>query len=306
MEKKFTKKNKHTLVDCSINTELFNIIENKSELKKKYNFANNRKIILSLCGYNSYTKGSWQFEELEKQIDPSVLIVLVGSGFDKVSNKKNRIVNLGHINDKKKINELYNISDICFSLSREEGVPGIACESLSAGIPFIGFKNVGNLNRMILNGKNGFLIENFSTKEFAKKFQESFLPKFEIRKDFLERFEYKFYKGYKNIYENLNFKEKNSKKIYLESKTYKNFKQIVDDQVELNKKLDLNIISFSIYFMKNHNEGSKLILRYLLNKFRRNSFFLYFWRKILNNKMRYEFKKHLKKKYLFNNIVNFF
>ena len=196
---------------------------------------------------------------------------------------------------KKKINELYNISDICFSLSREEGVPGIACESLSAGIPFIGFKNVGNLNRMILNGKNGFLIENFSTKEFAKKFQESFLPKFEIRKDFLERFEYKFYKGYKNIYENLNFKEKNSKKIYLESKTYKNFKQIVDDQVELNKKLDLNIISFSIYFMKNHNEGSKLILRYLLNKFRRNSFFLYFWRKILNNKMRYEFKKHLKK-----------
>lgn len=293
--KKIYKKNKHTLVDCSINTELFNIIENKSELKKKYNFANNRKIILSLCGYNSYTKGSWQFEELEKQIDPSVLIVLVGSGFDKVSNKKNRIVNLGHINDKKKINELYNISDICFSLSREEGVPGIACESLSAGIPFIGFKNVGNLNRMILNGKNGFLIENFSTKEFAKKFQESFLPKFEIRKDFLERFEYKFYKGYKNIYENLNFKEKNSKKIYLESKTYKNFKQIVDDQVELNKKLELNIISFSIYFMKNHNEGSKLILRYLLNKFRRNSFFLYFWRKILNNKMRYEFKKHLKK-----------
>ena len=191
---------------------------------------------MSLCGYNSYTKGSWQFEELEKQIDPSVLIVLVGSGFDKVSNKKNRIVNLGHINDKKKINELYNISDICFSLSREEGVPGIACESLSAGIPFIGFKNVGNLNRMILNGKNGFLIENFSTKEFAKKFQESFLPKFEIRKDFLERFEYKFYKGYKNIYENLNFKKKNSKKIYLESKTYKNFKQIVDDQVELNKK----------------------------------------------------------------------
>ena len=131
---------------------------------------------MSLCGYNSYTKGSWQFEELEKQIDPSVLIVLVGSGFDKVSNKKNRIVNLGHINDKK-INELYNISDICFSLSREEGVPGIACESLSAGIPFIGFKNVGNLNRMILNGKNGFLIENFSTKEFAKKIPRKFFTK---------------------------------------------------------------------------------------------------------------------------------
>ena len=33
--KKIYKKNKHTLVDCSINTELFNIIENKSELKKK-------------------------------------------------------------------------------------------------------------------------------------------------------------------------------------------------------------------------------------------------------------------------------
>ena len=112
------------------------------------------------------------------------------------------------INDKKKINELYNISDICFSLSREEGVPGIACESLSAGIPFIGFKDVGNLNRMILNGKNGFLIEDFSIKEFAKNFRKVFYLILQSRKDFLERFENKFYKGYKNIYQNLEFGEK--------------------------------------------------------------------------------------------------
>ena len=48
------------------------------------------------------------------------------------------------------------------------------CRSLSAGIPFIGFKDVGNLNRMILNGKNGFLIEDFSIKEFAKKISGKF------------------------------------------------------------------------------------------------------------------------------------
>ena len=105
--KNIYKNNKHTLVDCSIDTELFNIVKNKSDLKKKYNLENDRKVILSLCGYNSYTKGSWQFDELEKQIDPSILIILVGSGFDRVANKKkNRIINFGHINDKKKINEL--------------------------------------------------------------------------------------------------------------------------------------------------------------------------------------------------------
>ena len=196
---------------------------------------------------------------------------------------------------KKKLMNLYNISDICFSLSREEGVPGIACESLSAGIPFIGFKDVGNLNRMILNGKNGFLIEDFSIKEFAKKFQESFSPNFTIRKDFLERFENKFYKGYKNIYQNLEFVVKNPKQIKLDNAIYENFKQIVDKQIELNKKLELNIISFLIYFIKNHKEGSKLVLRYLLNKFRRNSFFLFLWRKIFNNKIRSEVKKYLKK-----------
>ena len=32
--KNIYKKNKHTLVDCSINTELFNIVKNKSDLKK--------------------------------------------------------------------------------------------------------------------------------------------------------------------------------------------------------------------------------------------------------------------------------
>ena len=82
------KNNKHTIVDCSIDTELFNIVKNKSDLKKKYNLENDRKVILSLCGYNSYTKGSWQFDELEKQIDPSFLIILVGSGFDRVATKK--------------------------------------------------------------------------------------------------------------------------------------------------------------------------------------------------------------------------
>ena len=68
----------------------------------------------------------------------------------------------------------YIIFQIFVFFKSRRGVPGIACESLSAGIPFIGFKDVGNLNRMILNGKNGFLIEDFSIKEFAKKFQENF------------------------------------------------------------------------------------------------------------------------------------
>ena len=289
------KNNSHILVDCSIDTDLFNILKNKSELKKKYNYKENKKIILSLCGYNSYSKGSWQFNELEKEIDPSFLIILVGSGFDKISNKKNRIINLGHINDKNKINELYNISDISFSLSREEGVPGIACESLSAGIPFIGFKDVGNLNRMILNGKNGYLIEDFSVKEFAKRFEQNFSSDFEIRKDFLERFEYKFYPSYKKIYQNLKISENNLKQINLDSKIYRNFKEIVDRQIQLNKNLELNIFSFLIYFAKNNKEGSKLILRYLLNKLRRNSFFLLLWRKILNNKIRLIIKKYLKK-----------
>lgn len=289
------KNNSHILVDCSIDTDLFNILKNKSELKNKYNYKKNKKIILSLCGYSSYSKGSWQFNELEKEIDPSFLIILVGSGFDKIENKKNRIINLGHINDKKKINELYNISDICFSLSREEGVPGIACESLSAGIPFIGFKDVGNLNRMILNGKNGYLIEDFSIKDFAKRFEQNFSSNFEIRKDFLERFEYKFYPSYKKIYQNLKFSENNQKQINLDSKIYRNFKEIVDRQIQLNKNLELNIFSFFIYLVKNNSEGSKLILRYLLNKFRRNSFFLLLWRKILNNKMRLIIKNYLKK-----------
>ena len=148
---------------------------------------------------------------------------------------------------------------------------------------------------MILNGKNGFLIEDFSIKEFAKKFQENFSPNFTIRKDFLERFENKFYKGYENIYQNLEFGEKNPKQINLDSVIYENFKQIVDKQIELNKKLELNIISFLIYFIKNYKEGSKLVLRYLLNKFRRNSFVLFLWRKIFNNKIRSEAKKYLKK-----------
>ena len=293
--KSIYKNNFHTLIDCSIDTDTFKILQNKPRLKKKYGLEDKKKIILSLCGYNSYTKGSWQLIELEKYIDPDTLIILVGSGFDSIPSKKNRILNLGHINDKKKINELYNISDICFSLSREEGVPGIACESLSAGIPFIGFKDVGNLNRMILNGKNGFLIDDFSIKIFAKKLNENFLTNNQIRQDFLDRFENKFLDNYINVYQSLNFSLRLEKSIDLNGKIPSNFQKIVENQLEINKKLELNFISFSIYFFRNINQGSKLIVRFFHNKFRKNQFYLYIWRNIFNNKVRYFAKQFLKK-----------
>jgi len=289
------KKNIHKLIDCTIDTNQFYSRDDSFLLKKKYNVPLDKKIILSTCGYNSYTKGVWQFDELESRIDNFFFIVLIGSGYENIPNKKNRILNLGHVNNKDTINEIYNLSDVTFTLSREEGVPGIACESLSCGTPFIGFENVGNLNRMIKNNFNGYLVKNFSIIEFAKSINEiQSSSRNDIRKDYLERFDKNFYSDYVNLY-----KQVVKTKILSINDDIVNFPKVFDNAVVKNKEIHSiyrnSLVEFLIYYFRNFRDVNLFFIKSFYHFARRNKYFIYFWRFAFSSNVKVAIKNYINK-----------
>ena len=265
----------HTIIDCTANTDIFNSLSQPKILKIKnhYKIPLDKKIIIGVASYDCYTKGIWQFEELASKLNNNYFIILIGGGYQKIKNVPNKILNLGHIVSKYDIRDLYNISDIAFTLSSEEGVPGFACEALSCGTPVVGYKNVGNLDKMIINGFNGDLANIFSVDELIQKINQNYESREIIKTDFLNRFDNLFYTKYNNLYLELLKKKFNYEEII---KIYQDFKQIdLNNEKLLEKITNMNFLKKLFY----RNEIFNKILLFTWRFF--PSFFKNFLKKII-------------------------
>jgi hypothetical protein len=294
--RKIYPENHHEVIDCTVDVDSFYPLQNVNELKKKFKVPFNKKIILSLCSYNCNSKQVNSYDILKKYLDSNIFLILVGDGFGAFHNLENQILNLGHIESKSILNQLYNIADIVFTLSNEETVPGIVCESLSAGTPFISYKGVGNVDKMIMDQFNGFKVENKSIKDFALTLNKiSFSTRKEdIRKDYLERFHSFFYTKYEKLYKkiNLNVSSKNFNNTKLNAK---NFDKILDnyltEELDYYENMQKPIISRSIYIIVNFKYFLKQKLIELLFFLKSNLLFNYFWKKIFSNRIKNLLKK---------------
>jgi glycosyltransferase involved in cell wall biosynthesis len=63
--------------------------------------------------------------------------------------------------------------------SHYEGFPNVVLEANACGIPVIAFNSPGGVSEIIDNGKNGWLIENRSLTDLAKKIEETASQNFE-------------------------------------------------------------------------------------------------------------------------------
>lgn len=95
---------------------------------------------------------------------PNSKLLLVGKGnlegyiksFIETSDLKGNIQLLGEKN-RNELSRLYNIAGVTILLSMSEGTPNVILESLACGTPVIATR-VGNVSRIIEDGKNGFLV----------------------------------------------------------------------------------------------------------------------------------------------------
>jgi len=157
-----------------INRQKFFYRKNKKYLREKYELLKN-DIVLLYIGRIVKEKNIdllvKSFKKLNKMKNGKKLkLLLVGNGIF-----KEKIENI--INDEKMENvflmnemshnlmpEIINCANIFILVSSFEGTPISVLEALSCGIPVVASK-AGDLPKLIINGVNGYLIDNFSELE---------------------------------------------------------------------------------------------------------------------------------------------
>ena len=157
-----------------IDSKKFFYRENKEYLREKYGLLKD-DIVLLYTGriikekkIDLVVKG---FKKLNKiKNSKNLKLLLVGNGIFKekietiINDEKIKNVFLMNEMSHNLIPEIINCANIFILVSSFEGTPISVLEALSCGIPIVASK-VGDLPKLISNGVNGYLINNFSELE---------------------------------------------------------------------------------------------------------------------------------------------
>ncbi|OGM23017.1 hypothetical protein A2961_01315 [Candidatus Woesebacteria bacterium RIFCSPLOWO2_01_FULL_39_21] len=125
-----------------VNTSLFHPVTQKTkmEIRKKYGFPLNKKIVLYV-GRLVKKKGFQRLFEV-KSSDYLIIIVGLGEVPEYMTNEKDKVLFLGAISQKK-LSEIYQASDVFVLPSDCEGFPLSIQEAMASGLPIITSKHPG-------------------------------------------------------------------------------------------------------------------------------------------------------------------
>lgn len=144
------------------------IIPNRIEnLKAKYGYNSNDKIILFLAdNVDDKRKGiNYFLDALNFMNITEAKILLVGGGHIDLPNS-DTVKNLGHISDKDKLVELFQLADVYVTTALEDNFPNTIIEAMSGGTPVVGFDYSG-VSEMIQHKSTGYLAEYMSAEDIA-------------------------------------------------------------------------------------------------------------------------------------------
>jgi len=174
------------VIQTPIDDNIFKKID-KLNCKKKHGVSLEKKILLfGAENINDPRKG---FHDLIKVFQEGFMsnhnFELLTFGFGKLD--KNRInnleiKNLGFINSKEKLNEIYNCADLMIVASRMDNLPQVGLEAQMSGLPLIVYNNSG-LSELVENFKTGLIAEDQSISSLAKQI-ELFFGNEEFQKNF--------------------------------------------------------------------------------------------------------------------------
>lgn len=154
-----------------VNQKIFypKMINSIKDLKLKRN--EKIKIFFGVFGdANDARKGIDLLIESLNLINENLFELIIASKNSFVKKTKFKIINLNYIKTEKKLSAVYNLCDIVVLTSRLDNLPNIAIEAQSCGKPLIGY-NVGGISDIIKDNHNGYLIEPFKIRYFAKKLE---------------------------------------------------------------------------------------------------------------------------------------
>lgn len=167
MELKFPCKEIYNVDGVGIDTSVFYKCtqEEKSDLRKKYGYADNTFIMIYPAELTERKNQPLLFAALKELLKKhtNVKLLLAGTGIMMNSYKRialdmnlNEYVEfLGYRND---VKDLLKASDVLFASSTNEGLPINIIEGLASGLPVVATATRGQTD-LVIDGYNGFLFE---------------------------------------------------------------------------------------------------------------------------------------------------
>lgn len=161
--------------------------KNKNTIRKKYGIPIGKKVILCLAAdLEDERKGiKYFFESLKYIKAKNGMVVTVGKviNYDKIKEIDFEIKQMGYINDKNEISDIYNLVDIFCIPSLDDNFPTTVLEAMACGIPVVGF-NVGGIPEQVTEDC-GILVESKDIKALGKAMGR-LLTNGEMRRNFSE------------------------------------------------------------------------------------------------------------------------
>lgn len=152
------------LIANGVDSNFFIPVDNKDDLRKKYNLPTDKKIVLfSANNFKDKNKGGEYLLKLAKSLeDKPYILGVIGSA--KLS-EFNNLFGFGYVNNRNKLSEIYALGDLYCSLSAVETAPLSVLEAMSCALPIVGF-DIKALKGLV-SDKNGKLTNYGNDKELA-------------------------------------------------------------------------------------------------------------------------------------------
>lgn len=174
------------VIPNAVDIEIFKP-KNKSIFRKKYGIPIEKKVILCLAAdLKDERKGlKYFFKSLKYITAKNWMVVTVGKviNYDKIKEIDIEIKQMGYIDDKNEISNVYNIADIFCISSVDDNFPTTVLEAMACGIPVVGF-NIGGIPEQVIEGC-GFMVKSKDTEALGKAL-EKLLNNEELRRKFSE------------------------------------------------------------------------------------------------------------------------
>ncbi|MDD2973390.1 MAG: glycosyltransferase [Lachnospiraceae bacterium] len=160
------------IIPNSIDTNIFNIANNKTQIIREFGFKPCKKNIL--FGATRATENPIKgFKYLCKALEFINLadkrLLIFGNEDNAVKEILPRDLEIhfmGNINDDKKLVQLYNLADVFVAPSRQENYPGTVLEASSCGTPTVAF-SIGGMPEIISHRNSGYLAQPFEARDLA-------------------------------------------------------------------------------------------------------------------------------------------
>lgn len=164
------------LIPNGVDTSLFTpySLAKRRKLRKTYGISEESRVVLvgSMTSNKDLVKGFDLLIKCLGHLDRSykyeIPITIVGLG-DAIQYESERlsIVNLGRVNSRKEMADLYNACNVTCIPSRIETHSMMAVESICCGTPVAAFNVSGN-SSVISDGKSGYLADPFDARSLAR------------------------------------------------------------------------------------------------------------------------------------------